>query len=305
MPTFTPEQARHIAEWLRNLQENIENLVDIPIRKELLSRATPPREITSMYDACRELEQLTKTAQHEGDPTVTIDDKWNPLLKLALLSSRRTLATELDIARQRTVHSSLIESLDAQLAPFDQLMEQAWFDSTVALRKPQLADFLTLGRAEAILRQRADLPERVYDEKFHILQAPSLILQDLAFYRDSYEVRGGSVAIAYLDIDHLKRFNTQYGETTVDRNLLPRFMASMEAFVFGRGHAYRHGGDEYVVLLPSLDRYSAEDTLEDLRRRLAELKYDGIDGSTTVSVGFCALGAECFLTGSEAAGRAE
>src|SRR6516162_9933128 len=59
-------------------------------------------------------------------------------------------------------------------------------------------------------------------------------------------LRGIILAIAFLDIDDFKTFNTKYGETKIDLNLLPRFMQALEAHVYHHGHAYRQGGDEYL-----------------------------------------------------------
>ena len=52
------------------------------------------------------------------------------------------------------------------------------------------------------------------------------------------------LAVAFLDIDDFKRFNSDYGETKVDRNLLTRFMQVLEAHVYHHGFAYRQGGKE-------------------------------------------------------------
>jgi hypothetical protein len=57
--------------------------------------------------------------------------------------------------------------------------------------------------------------------------------------------------------------------------------------------------------MPSLDHKAAEATFDDLRHRLASLNYPGIEGNTTVSIGFCVLGPQCFLTNPEAEHRAE
>lgn len=302
MLTFTFSQGKQIATWLEKLRDNVQIGVELPV-KEVLLHISTPREIQALYDSCRSLEQVIADDRSQGG--ISISDDFGPLIKLALLTARRPVASGIEIAKRNTLNTDIIDSLDARLEPFDELMNQDWFISTDSLRRPQLTDFLTLGQAELIFQERAKLPERTYDEKFHILQAPALMLHDLTYYRDCCERRGTSVALAYLDIDRFKEFNTKYGETTVDRFLLPRFMAELEAFVFGRGFAYRYGGDEYVVLLPSLDLRSAIDTLNELRTRLSKLRFHAIEDGVTVSIGLCALDPQCFLTGSEAEQRAE
>jgi GGDEF domain-containing protein len=85
----------------------------------------------------------------------------------------------------------------------------------------------------------------------------------------------------------------------VDRNLLPRFMQTMEAHVYHHGQAYRQGGDEYLILLPSLSATLAIEFLDELRCKLAALRYLPIEESTTVSVGLCIAEPDCPLTDRE------
>ena len=101
------------------------------------------------------------------------------------------------------------------------------------------------------------------------------------------------------DIDNFKALNTQYTEAKVDRNLLPRFTSAIEAHVYHHGFAYRQGGDEYLILLPSMSRAFALAFLDELRCKLAALRYPLIEGSTTVSIGVCIAGPDCPLTDRE------
>ena len=78
--------------------------------------------------------------------------------------------------------------------------------------------------------------------------APRLFFDDLEEVRSAAEIRGLPFAVSFLDIEFFKAINDRYTEPTVDRDLLPTFMRCMEAHVYGRGRAYRQGGDEYVVL---------------------------------------------------------
>ncbi|HEY7067260.1 MAG TPA: GGDEF domain-containing protein [Chloroflexota bacterium] len=110
--------------------------------------------------------------------------------------------------------------------------------------------------------------------------------------------------VAYLDIDNFKAFNTRYGESTVDRSILPEFMKTVEGFVFARGQAYRYGGDEYMLLLPSVSYGAAAEILDELRRQVQEIRYRGVAERTTISVGACVVHNACFLTDREAEERA-
>lgn len=141
------------------------------------------------------------------------------------------------------------------------------------MRLPRAKDFLPLQHIEQSAISESRLAPRQYDEKFHILQAPALFLPDLAYFRARCEIRDAPLTVAFLDIDDFKRFNSAHGETRVDRNLLPRFMQTVEAHVYHHGFAYRQGGDEYLVMLPSLSKELAIAFLDELRCKLAALKY--------------------------------
>jgi diguanylate cyclase (GGDEF)-like protein len=112
------------------------------------------------------------------------------------------------------------------------------------------------------------------------------------------------IAVAYLDIDDFKDFNTRHTETKVDLNLLVPFMEAIEAHVFSHGHAYRFGGDEYLLTLPNQDRGGAVASLRALQARIAAAPYRGMHRAPTVSVGLCLVDVDCFLTDREIQGRA-
>ena len=178
-------------------------------------------------------------------------------------------------------------------------MNDRWFEQIQTLRLPRLKDFLPVQFIEAAAVHQISLLPRQHDEKFHILQAPSLFLPDLAYFRAKCEDRETPLAIAFLDIDHFKQFNTNHTETKIDRNLLPRFMQTIEAHVFHHGYGYRQGGDEYLILVPSLSRPLAIALLDELRCKLADLEYPDIKERTTVSIGLCIVEPDCPLTDRE------
>jgi diguanylate cyclase (GGDEF)-like protein len=96
------------------------------------------------------------------------------------------------------------------------------------------------------------------------------------------DLRGRQLIVGYLDIDDFKTLNTAYGESVVDRDVLPTFMRCVEAELFARGFAYRIGGDEYMTLLPNMEMEDAVGVLNKIRVNLAALQYAGIKSRTTV-----------------------
>ena len=65
---------------------------------------------------------------------------------------------------------------------------------------PRVAEFLSIESMQDGSSQ-TNFSNREFDEKFHILQSPKLLLEDLRYYREVCELRGVSVVVAYLDID--------------------------------------------------------------------------------------------------------
>jgi diguanylate cyclase (GGDEF)-like protein len=333
MLTFTDVQLKHIFEAVKWFESNFRSFF-LRILSEQIPFFQKTGEISEMSD---HLDQILKDfAAPQTDRTVNLDGVALSCLKRALLDYRRSMAKQFEWYKARTIHPEVIRTLEMHVSPLDELLEQDWIREVKPAKKLRLTEYISVEQAEQIRRQEKIIslhaqsqhfgrafnqaamanmlasptdvqfepPERVYDEKFHILQAPGLFLEDLDDYRERCEMRGASIVIAYIDIDGFKSFNERYGETEVDRRVLPTFMAALEAHVFAHGFAYRFGGDEYMLLLPNMSFEMARNFLDELRRDLAEVKYLVISERTTVSIGFCYIDPDCSLTDREAMERA-
>lgn len=269
-----------------------------------------PREVQSVVERGDRIRQLVEkqsesvdiahfcTNQEAGGPGDL------PLFQQMILRYRRRRAAYTEGLREKTFHPELLQTLDEEINTLDAIVEADWFQKIESLRLPRSNDFLPIQYIEQSSFSQIELALRQYDEKFHILQTPALFLPDLAYFRAKCEVRDAPLTVAFLDIDDFKRFNTDSSETKVDRNLLPRFMQTCEAHLYHHGFAYRQGGDEYLILLPSLSKALAIAFLDELRIKLAELTYADIDGSTTVSIGVCIATPDCPLSDRELRDRA-
>jgi len=227
-----------------------------------------------------------------------------PVFKSVFLQARLAKAREFDQQRSKTTNAMVLAALEEKLGVYDGVIREEWFQAAIPEHPPALSDVLTLERVEG-LEEAKPVPERQYDEKFHILQAPALFHRDLHYYRRKCAMRGDPVAIAYLDIDKFKDFNTAVGETRVDREVLPLFMSSVEAHIYGHGFAYRFGGDEYALLMPNADAELAMMLVTRLQNRVIGLRFRGIDMRITFSVGLCIADRDCFLTDGELFHKAE
>ncbi len=226
------------------------------------------------------------------------------LLRHVILTQRRELASATDGPRQKTAHKGAIRYLERETRALEAMMEATWFSEAGSTKVPRLTHFLSIRYAEEALHAAHQLQAREYDEKFHILEAPSLFLPDLSYYRARCALRNTGVAVAYVDVDNFKRYNTEYSETRVDRDLLPTLMETIEAHVFAHGHAYRFGGDEYVLLLPNAAPEWVLRFLRELATKVSSAEYVGIREAPTLSIGVCHLSVDCALTDMEALARA-
>ncbi len=221
------------------------------------------------------------------------------LLKQILLLYRRHQAANTEAKTEKTFHLELTEELQREVKALDELVNSIAFHDIPAMRLPRLKDFLPVQLIETLTENQNPFHKRQYDQKFAILQAPTLFLPDLAFLRAKCEERDAPLAVVFLDIDEFKKLNSRYTETKVDRNLLPIFLQAVEAHIYHHGYAYQEGGDELFILIPSLSKALVIAFLEELRIKLSKLKYPEIEGSTTVSMGMVMVEPDCALTDRE------
>jgi diguanylate cyclase (GGDEF)-like protein len=298
MPEFTRSEAKALAACVERFGEAFRREVDEVISKQF--RGIRPAEVNELLGQLSILERQLEVRQKP----VRVHDAHRGLLKRILIDQRRENAESIDAPLQKAVDGQIIAALRRDIQFIEHLMLASWFDEVEAFKIPEVTDYLSIRHAEAALPEPLVLRPREYDEKFHILEAPSLFLPDLGFYRKKCRFRGAPIAVAYIDIDDFKSFNTRYTETRVDLHLLTPFMEAIEAHVFSHGHAYRFGGDEYLLTLPNMGRPWADGFLKALQERIAGTAYRGISKAPTISIGLCEVGVDCYLTDREVLARA-
>ena len=78
-----------------------------------------------------------------------------------------------------------------------------------------------------------------------------------------YDREGVICAVCFFDVDHFKSINDTYGHDYGDQVLLT-ISAAIRAYKPGDSHAYRFGGDEFVVFIP----YATEEKVDRFIRRV-------------------------------------
>ncbi len=298
MPEFDAAQSRVLREVVSRFERRVEKTLREPLREQLGGYSPP--ELDRLLE---EVSLVAKQLRVAGD-MAGVHDVHVKLLKAMILRERRTMALESEEPRQRTSNAAAIRFLLRNIQVLDRILAEGWCIDLEPLPQPKLTDYLSIRHAESALARDWPLLERAWDEKFSILTAPRLVIPDLAHYRTHCALRGSTVCVAFADIDDFKSYNTAHGETLVDRDLLPAFMQALEAHVYAHGHAYRFGGDEYVILLPNQTRVGAMVFLGELQDRLRHLQLAGVSRTPTISVGVCHLPPDAFLTDREALERA-
>lgn len=99
---------------------------------------------------------------------------------------------------------------------------------------------------------------------------------------------GRPLAVLFIDVDHFKRFNDEYGHACGDEAL--RAVAECISATVRRSVdvVARYGGEEFAVVLPDTTSESAQGVAEKIRRKVQALdlvRKDGARIAVTVSIG--------------------
>lgn len=96
------------------------------------------------------------------------------------------------------------------------------------------------------------------------------------------------LAMLMLDLDHFKMINDQFGHGRGDE-VLAGVGAALRSTIRDSDFAGRYGGEEFIVLLPSVDLDGATATAEKIRAAVAGITVASLDRSVTVSIGIALM----------------
>ncbi len=99
--------------------------------------------------------------------------------------------------------------------------------------------------------------------------------------------QGRSMAVMMLDIDHFKMVNDKWGHDVGDKILI-EFAQRIQRNIRGIDLPCRYGGEEFVVLMPDIDKNQARLVGERVRSAVENIRFDKGDGDKipiTVSAG--------------------
>lgn len=129
-------------------------------------------------------------------------------------------------------------------------------------------------------------PTKEKEQKFGLVCSLRQASHDFASYCTGLRA-DATVGVLFLDIDNFKALNTRFTEVIVDQEILAPFQKLLCAICTHRGEAYRHGGEEFLILLPNQTAEEVVRFAERLREKIAveEFSVGGSRLRITVSIG--------------------
>jgi len=105
-----------------------------------------------------------------------------------------------------------------------------------------------------------------------------------ALIQDSYFFCNENCFFLFTDIDHLKNVNDSYGHQNGD--LVITYFANKLCDYFGKENVYRFGGDEFMVVVPGMNKKTSEQALHSLQDSLKNVVFDNESHSLSASGGY-------------------
>jgi diguanylate cyclase (GGDEF)-like protein len=105
-----------------------------------------------------------------------------------------------------------------------------------------------------------------------------------ALTQDSYLFCNENCFFLFTDIDHFKDVNDSYGHQNGD--LVIKYYANKLCDYFGKEYVYRFGGDEFMVVVPGMNKKASDEALKSLQNSLKDVVFDNESHSFSVSGGY-------------------
>jgi len=132
---------------------------------------------------------------------------------------------------------------------------------------------------------RLDAEEQIHFLAYHdaLTQLPNrrLFVERLETSLDSAKQARSSLAVLFLDLDHFKTINDTLGHDVADA-LLVEIGARLQSCVGPMDMVARHGGDEFTILLPELNR--AEDAAPVAKKILERVLAPVVIGAASIEI---------------------
>jgi diguanylate cyclase (GGDEF)-like protein len=91
------------------------------------------------------------------------------------------------------------------------------------------------------------------------------------------------LSVLMIDVDNFKKINDTHGHPKGD-GVLKEIAARIAAIAASKGHVYRYGGDEFMVVLPNHDANEATVVAERMRRQVESTPVEGMSATGSFGV---------------------
>lgn len=128
-------------------------------------------------------------------------------------------------------------------------------------------------------------PAREREQKFGILWSSKQARRDFdGWAEEAQTLDGYQIGVLFIDVDNFKLLNSTLTESVVDKTILPDLQRLLASSCLHRGAAYRHGGEEFIVLLPNQTLEESASFAEALRERVEQTFLGSADSPVRVTL---------------------
>lgn len=161
------------------------------------------------------------------------------------------------------------DPLKANISPSERILDYKTFKEFVSEAQREAKRFAShvLGLVDSPT-QSGEL-----DQKSGILLSARQAGKDFPFWQAKLGPKNLPVAVAYLDVDKFKNLNTRFTNKVVDDTVLIDLQQHLVEMTSDRGKTYRHGGDEFIIILPNHSLEEAKAFCERLRSSFERLRF--------------------------------
>ena len=296
------EQANRIAAGFQMLESHGDRILNL-LRSHLHAALPEPPELAAFRKEANELKGRFNS--HPSGPAADQRLSARPLalLRAAVAMARRSEAETVLSTQQKLLRAQESDSLATIVEPYNALLAHPELKDVEPAIVPLLADYVSISARTAI-DPPARLADDIRDPKHQTLLSASILTADLAALRRNCEERRRPLAVGFADLDDFKPFNTALTESGVDRTILPAILNAVEGSAYGHGRVYRHGGDEFVFLLPNTGAVLAGAILEAVMNAVNSLTFTNTTMTPSLSTGVWVTIPGSHLTNAELIERA-
>jgi len=116
---------------------------------------------------------------------------------------------------------------------------------------------------------KTELENLIYTDELTRIHNLRYLREQIPVYLDQVKNQGGSVAFLLFDIDDFKNINDSYGHLVGDK-ALTHFINIIGLRINQKGIPIRYAGDEFIVIMPDMDKKMAKQFAEEIQKSMAE-----------------------------------